>query len=96
MAILGPGDFWGEGAMAGQSVRMGTATATMPTALLVIQTNEMIRVLHTEHAFSDRFVSYMLSRNIRIEADKNPSARKNGGSVWGTGTPQKSRSVDPA
>ena len=69
VAILGPGDFLGEGAMAGQSVRMGTATASMPTDLLVIQTNEMIRVLHTEHAFSDRFVSYMLSRNIRIEAD---------------------------
>jgi CRP/FNR family cyclic AMP-dependent transcriptional regulator len=69
VAILGPGDFLGEGAMAGQSVRMGTATATMPTALLVIQKNEMIRVLHAEHAFSDRFVSYMLLRNIRIEAD---------------------------
>ena len=69
VAILGPGDFWGDGAMAGQSVRLGTATATMPTALLVIQKNEMIRVLHAEHAFSDRFVSYMLLRNIRIEAD---------------------------
>src|ERR1039458_9880507 len=69
VAILGPGDFLGEGAMAGQSVRMGTATASMPTDLLVIQTNEMIRILHTEHGFSDRFIAYMLSRNIRIEAD---------------------------
>jgi CRP/FNR family transcriptional regulator, cyclic AMP receptor protein len=69
VAILGPGDFFGEGSMAGQSVRMGTATAVTPTTLLVIEKNEMIRVLHAEHALSDRFVSYMLSRNIRIEED---------------------------
>src|SRR6202521_4674231 len=69
LAILGPGDFFGEGGIAGQSVRMGTATAITPTILLVIGKNEMIRVLHAEHAFSDRFVSYMLSRNIRIEED---------------------------
>jgi CRP-like cAMP-binding protein len=69
LAILGPGDFFGEGAMAGQSVRMGTATAITPTTLLGIEKSEMIRVLHAEHAFSDRFVSYMLSRNIRIEED---------------------------
>jgi CRP/FNR family cyclic AMP-dependent transcriptional regulator len=69
VAILGPGDFFGEGGMAGQSVRMGTATAITPTTLLVIEKNEMIRVLHAEPAFSDRFVSYMLSRNIRIEED---------------------------
>jgi CRP/FNR family transcriptional regulator, cyclic AMP receptor protein len=69
VAILGPGEFFGEGGMAGQSVRMGTATAITPTTLLVIEKNEMIRVLHAEHAFSDRFVSYMLSRNIRIEED---------------------------
>jgi CRP/FNR family cyclic AMP-dependent transcriptional regulator len=69
VAILGSGDFFGEGSMAGQSVRMGTATAVTPTTLLVIAKNEMIRVVHAEHAFSDRFVSYMLSRNIRIEED---------------------------
>ena len=69
LAILGPGDFFGEGSMAGQSIRMGTAIAIAPTSLLVIEKNEMIRVLHAEHAFSDRFVSYMLSRNIRIEED---------------------------
>jgi CRP/FNR family transcriptional regulator, cyclic AMP receptor protein len=69
LAILGPGDFFGEGGMAGQPVRMGTAAAVTPTTLLLIEKNEMIRVLHTEHAFSDRFVSYMLSRNIRIEED---------------------------
>ena len=69
VAILGPRDFFGEGGMAGQSVRMGTATAVVPTRLLIIEKNEMIRVLHAEHAFSDRFVSYMLSRNIRVEGD---------------------------
>jgi CRP/FNR family cyclic AMP-dependent transcriptional regulator len=69
VAMLGPGDFFGEGGMAGQPVRMGTATAITPTTLLVIEKNEMVRVLHAEHAFSDRFVAYMLSRNIRIEED---------------------------
>jgi CRP/FNR family transcriptional regulator, cyclic AMP receptor protein len=69
LAILGTGDFFGEGGMAGQPLRMGTATAITPTTLLVIEKKEMIRVLHAEHAFSDRFVSYMLSRNIRIEED---------------------------
>jgi CRP-like cAMP-binding protein len=69
VAILGPGDFFGEGGMAGQAVRIGTATAITPTTLLVIEKNEMMRVLHAEHAFSDRFVAYMLARTIRIEED---------------------------
>jgi len=69
LAILGPGDFFGEAGMAGQSVRMGTATAITPTTVLVIKKNEMVRMLHAEHAFSDRFLSYMLARNIRIEED---------------------------
>jgi CRP-like cAMP-binding protein len=69
IAILGPDDFLGEGCLAGQNVRIGTATAVTPTTLLVIEKNEMIRVLHEEHAFSDRFVSYMVTRNIRIEED---------------------------
>ena len=69
VAMLGPGDFFGEGGMAGQLVRMGTATATTPTTLLVIEKKEMIRVLHAESAFSDRFMAYMLARNIRIEQD---------------------------
>jgi CRP/FNR family cyclic AMP-dependent transcriptional regulator len=69
VAVLGPGDFFGEGSLAGQSVRMGTATAITPASLLVIEKKEMIRVLHSEHAFSDRFMAYMLSRNIRIEED---------------------------
>jgi CRP/FNR family transcriptional regulator, cyclic AMP receptor protein len=69
VAMLGPGDFFGEGGMGGQLVRMGTATAITPTTLLVIEKKEMIRMLHTERAFSDRFLAYMLSRNIRIEQD---------------------------
>jgi CRP/FNR family transcriptional regulator, cyclic AMP receptor protein len=67
VAILGPGDFLGEGGMASQTVRISTATTITPTTLLVIEKNEMVRVLHTEHEFSDRFISYMLSRNIRTE-----------------------------
>jgi CRP-like cAMP-binding protein len=69
VAVLGPGDFFGEGALADQPVRMGTATALTPSTVLVIDTREMIRVLHEQHAFSDRFIAYMVSRNIRVEAD---------------------------
>jgi CRP/FNR family cyclic AMP-dependent transcriptional regulator len=69
VAILEPGDFFGEGCLAGQPIRIGTATAVTPTTALVIEKKEMIRVLHSEHAFSDRFITYMLSRNIRIEED---------------------------
>jgi CRP/FNR family cyclic AMP-dependent transcriptional regulator len=69
VAMLGPGDFFGEGCLAGQAVHMGTATAINLTTVLVIEKQEMIRVLHTEHEFSDRFLSHMLVRNIRIEED---------------------------
>jgi CRP/FNR family transcriptional regulator, cyclic AMP receptor protein len=69
VAVLGPGDFFGEGCLAGQPIRIGSATAISPTTLLVIEKKEMSRVLHSEHALSDRFISYMLSRNIRVEED---------------------------
>jgi len=69
VAVLGPGDFFGEGCLAGQPTRIGTATAIAPTTALVIEKSEMIRVLHSEHEFSDRFISFMLARNIRIEED---------------------------
>jgi CRP/FNR family cyclic AMP-dependent transcriptional regulator len=69
VAIFGPGDFFGEGGMAGQTVRMGTATAIAPTTILIIGKDEMTRVLHTEHDLSDRFIAHMLARNIRVEAD---------------------------
>jgi CRP/FNR family transcriptional regulator, cyclic AMP receptor protein len=69
VAILGPGDFFGEGCLAGQSICMATATAIAPTSVLVIEKNEMVRVLHGEHEFSDRFIAHMLARNIRVEED---------------------------
>jgi CRP-like cAMP-binding protein len=69
VAILGPGDFFGEGCLAGQSICMATATTIAPTTVLVIEKNEMIRVLHGEHEFSDRFIAHMLARNIRVEED---------------------------
>jgi CRP/FNR family cyclic AMP-dependent transcriptional regulator len=69
VAILGPGDFFGEGCLAGQSVCMATATTIAPTTVLLIEKNEMIRVLHEEHEFSDRFIAHMLTRNIRVEED---------------------------
>ena len=67
VAILGPGDFLGEGCLAGQTVCMATATTIAPTAVLVIEKKEMMRALHGEHEFSDRFITYMLTRNIRAE-----------------------------
>jgi len=69
VAILKPGDFVGEGGLAGQPLRIATATAASPVTLLVISLKEMIRVLHAEHTLSDRFITYMLERNIRIEED---------------------------
>ncbi len=69
VAILGPGDFFGEGCLAGQSVRMGTAAAIAPSTVLIIEKGEMFKVLHEEHALSDRFIRFMLARNIRVEED---------------------------
>jgi CRP/FNR family transcriptional regulator, cyclic AMP receptor protein len=69
MAILGPGDFLGESCLAGQAICMGTATAIAPSTVLVIEKSEMIRALHKEHELSDRFIAYMLARNIRVEED---------------------------
>jgi CRP/FNR family transcriptional regulator, cyclic AMP receptor protein len=69
VAILGPGDFLGEGCLAGQLRCMATAVAIAATQALIIQKEEMVRALHAEHAFSDRFIAYMLTRNIRVEAD---------------------------
>jgi CRP/FNR family cyclic AMP-dependent transcriptional regulator len=69
VAMLAPGDFFGEGALVGQSIRIGTATAVVASSLLVLEKEAMVRLLHEEPAFSDRFITYMLSRNMRIEAD---------------------------
>src|ERR1700681_5060447 len=69
VAMFGPNDFFGEGCMAGQSVRMGTTTAMTPTTILVIAKDELLRVLHTEHELSDQFINYMVAHNIRVEED---------------------------
>jgi CRP/FNR family transcriptional regulator, cyclic AMP receptor protein len=69
VAMLGPGDFFGEGCLAGQPVRMGTATAITSSVILLVDKAKMIRLLHKQHAMSDRFISHMLARNIRIEED---------------------------
>jgi CRP/FNR family transcriptional regulator, cyclic AMP receptor protein len=69
VAMLGPGDFLGEGALAGQRVRMGTATAVSSSTVLVVPKKQMIQLLHDEAEFSNRFIAFMLSRNIRIEED---------------------------
>src|SRR2546430_16434984 len=69
VAMLGPGDFFGEGCLAGQPVRMGSATAITPSTILLVDKEKMVRLLHKQHAMSDRFISHMLARNIRIERD---------------------------
>ena len=69
VAMFGPTDFFGEGCMAGQSLRMGSTIAVTPTTLLVMQKEELLRVLHAEHELSDHFIAYMLAHNIRVEED---------------------------
>jgi CRP/FNR family transcriptional regulator, cyclic AMP receptor protein len=69
VAMLGPGDFVGENALAGQRLRIATATAVVPTTAVMIEKREMQQVLHAEPALASRFISYVLARNIRIEAD---------------------------
>ena len=69
VAMLGAGDFFGEGCMAGQAKRIGSATAITPSTVLVIEMAEMVRVLHAEHKLSDLFISYVVARNIRVEED---------------------------
>jgi CRP/FNR family transcriptional regulator, cyclic AMP receptor protein len=69
VAMLGPGDFFGEGCLAGQPVRMGSAEAITPSIILLIGKAKMVRLLHLQHAMSDRFITHMLARNIRIEED---------------------------
>jgi CRP/FNR family cyclic AMP-dependent transcriptional regulator len=69
VGMMGPGDFFGEGCLAGQSLRMGSAAALVPTRLLIVQKKAMVRMLHEQPELADRFITYMLSRNIRIEED---------------------------
>jgi len=67
--MLGPGDFFGEGCLAGQPVRMGAASALIDSTILLVDKEAMVGLLHKQHALSDRFISHMLARNIRIEED---------------------------
>ena len=69
VAMLGPGDFFGEGCLAGQRFRMGSATAITASTILLVGKEKMVGLLHKQHAMSDRFISHMLARNIRIEED---------------------------
>ena len=69
IGILNPGDFFGEGGLAGQSLRMGSATALTDCELMRIDKKAMMEALHREHTMSDMFVAYLLGRNIRYEAD---------------------------
>ncbi len=69
IAILGVGDFLGEGCLIGQTVCLATATTIAPTTTLRIEKSEMLRVLHEERRFSDFFVPYMVSRNVRTQED---------------------------
>jgi len=70
VAMLGPGDFFGEGCLAGQPVRIGSAIAHMPTSVLVIQKKRMIGVLHRHHALSNRFIDYdgNLDAGVRVNS----------------------------
>ena len=69
VAMLAPGDFFGEGCLAGQRVRMGSATALAASAVLRVGRLQMVKQLHKQHELSDRFIAHMLARNIRIEED---------------------------
>jgi CRP-like cAMP-binding protein len=87
VAMLGPGDFFGEGCLAGQPVRMGSATAITGSTILHVEKDQMIRLLHRQHALSDRFIAHMLARNIRSEEDLadqlcNPGEKRLARTLW--------------
>jgi CRP-like cAMP-binding protein len=69
VGMMGPGEFFGEGCLAGQPVRMGSATATTDSVILLVNKEKMVRLLHRQHAMSDRFIAHLLARNIRVEED---------------------------
>ena len=69
VAMLGSGDFVGEGCLAGQVIRIATATTVVPATLLRIPKADMLRLIHEDAGFSDRFIAHVLARNIRIEED---------------------------
>jgi len=69
VGVLGEGDFLGEGALAGQPVRLATATAMGASTIRIVPKRQMIRLLHQQHGLSDRFIAHMLARNTRLEED---------------------------
>lgn len=69
IALFGPGDFFGEGCLAGQPVRMATASATVPSDITRIEKAAMVRLLHDKPEFSESFMEFLLLRNIQVEAD---------------------------
>jgi CRP/FNR family cyclic AMP-dependent transcriptional regulator len=69
VGMLGSSEFFGEGALAGQPVRLATATAVAPSRIRVVPKRQMIRMLHHQHALADRFIAHMLARNNRLEED---------------------------
>jgi CRP-like cAMP-binding protein len=69
IALLGPGSFFGEGCLAGQPLRMSTATSTTDSSIVLVPKAAMLRALHEDAEFSEMFTTYLLSRNIRIEED---------------------------
>jgi len=69
VAVMAPGDFFGEGCLAGQPLRMATATAVTTTTVLVVDKRKMLQMLHKQADFSDRFIAHVVARNIRIEED---------------------------
>jgi CRP/FNR family transcriptional regulator, cyclic AMP receptor protein len=69
LAIVGPREFLGEGCITGNPVRMATATAIAPLNAMIIEKKEIMRVLRDEQEFAEKFITYMLERNIKVEAD---------------------------
>jgi CRP-like cAMP-binding protein len=69
IALFGPGDFFGEGCLTAQPVRLASATATTPSGVVRIDKNSMIRLLHDKPAFSEMFVAFLVTRNVQVEAD---------------------------
>jgi CRP/FNR family transcriptional regulator, cyclic AMP receptor protein len=69
IAIMGPGDFLGEGCLAGQPLRLATATSLTECSLVRVEKKAVVQLLHTQSAFSEFFISYLLGRNLRIQED---------------------------
>jgi CRP/FNR family cyclic AMP-dependent transcriptional regulator len=69
VAVLGAGNFFGEGALAGQPLRIGSATAHSPSTIIAVAKSDMQKLLHKEHTLSDGFIAHLLTRNIHIEQD---------------------------